>query len=163
MVLDPVSQALIISGGGVLVSAIATDAWAAARAGFARLFGRGDQDRQASAEQRLDRSATQLDGLSGDELEQARQAQAQAWQTRLADLVEEHPELAGELASLVREIERQLPAGGHRVHITDAGAVSVGGNVELRGTFVAGRDLDLSGTATVGSEGSPAEPPPERR
>lgn len=150
MFLDPAIQAVITAGGTTLVSAMATDAWQTARTAFARLLGRGDQARQALAEKRLDESAGQLTGLAGTDLESTRAALLPAWQTRLADLIEEHPELADELGQVTAQVQERLAAVTNVARVSDAGAVSIGGNVTLRGTNVAGRDL----TITAG----PAEP-----
>jgi hypothetical protein len=46
---------------------------------------------------------------SGD-LEQARQAAAERWSCRFADLLDEDPGLEAELRALVEEVEAELPA-----------------------------------------------------
>ncbi|MBO0883329.1 MAG: hypothetical protein J2P17_23935, partial [Mycobacterium sp.] len=89
--------ALASAGGTAVVSAMATDGWAAVRTRTARLFGRGDATREAAAAKRLERVRAELDKLSGAELAQARAQQEAAWATRLADLLEEQPESESEL------------------------------------------------------------------
>ena len=99
-----------------------------AKRGFARLLGRGDAERAAAAERRLDAMAEELAGTAPDELDRARAEQERAWQTRLADLLEEDPDAAAGLRALVAEVRAQLPAG----------AVSAGHGV------AAGRDMNIT-------------------
>ncbi|MEV1111255.1 hypothetical protein AB0I95_21860 [Micromonospora sp. NPDC049751] len=95
---------LAAAGGTTLVSAAATDAWQAARTGFVRLFERGDGNRRRLAESRLDATAAAI-GQTGDaEGDIVRKAQSAAWQTRLADLLEEDPAAAAELRALIEHL-----------------------------------------------------------
>jgi hypothetical protein len=103
--------ALASLAGNTVVAAATTDAWEAARRGFARLLGRGDPDRTRMAEQRLAETREQLTGAEGKDLEQARAALAQRWAARLADLLEEHPDAEADLRALVEEVQAALPAG----------------------------------------------------
>jgi len=64
-----------------------------------RSFGRIGRDRAELVAQRLEETRGQLSGLAGVDLERAQAAQAQQWATRLADLLEEDPDAAGELRS----------------------------------------------------------------
>lgn len=102
--------ALAASGGTALVNAMAADGWHGVRQRFARLFGR-DSDKEAkAAAARLEKSREMLVGLSGADLERAQSEQAVVWRTRLSDLLEDHPEVAGELRSLVAEVQAQVVA-----------------------------------------------------
>lgn len=103
--------ALAALAGNTVVAAATTDAWEAARRGFARLLGRGDPDRTKMAEQRLAETREQLIGVEDKDLEQARAALAQRWAGRLADLLEEHPDAESDLRALVEEVQAALPAG----------------------------------------------------
>ena len=103
--------ALAALAGNTVVAAATTDAWEAARRGFARLLGRGDPDRTKMAERRLAETREQLTGAEGKDLEQARAALAERWAGRLADLLEEHPDAQADLRALVEEIQAALPAG----------------------------------------------------
>ena len=103
--------ALAALAGNTVVTAAATDAWEAARRGFARLLGRGDPQREQLAEQRLDETREQLTGAQGQDLEQACAALAGRWATRLADLLEEDPGAETDLRDLVQQIQLALPAG----------------------------------------------------
>ena len=81
--------ALASLAGNAVVAAATTDAWEAARRGFARLLGRGDPKQEQLAAGRLEETHKQLVGAAGADLDQARAAQAQRWAGRLADLLEE--------------------------------------------------------------------------
>lgn len=97
--------ALASTGGTALVTAMVTDSWESIKGRVAHLFGRGDAKRTAAAQERLEQSRTALDGLAGTELDRARAEQEIVWRTRLADLLEAHPETAGELKSLIGTIQ----------------------------------------------------------
>jgi hypothetical protein len=93
-----------------MVSMAATDAWEAGKRGFARLLGRGDPERAQLAERRLEETQDQLASV-GDAAEQVQERLQAAWQIRVTDLLEEHPDLAGDLRALVAQIQSKLPAG----------------------------------------------------
>jgi hypothetical protein len=59
----------------------------------------------------------------------------------LTQLVERNTELAGQLAALLQAIEDESP--GTLTQITESGAVAIGGDVRIEGTYVAGRDLTI--------------------
>ena len=139
-------MALAALAGNTVVAAATTDAWEAARRGFARLLGRGEPDRTQVAERRLAETREELTGAGGKDLEQARAALAERWAGRLADLLEEHPDAEADLRALVQQIQAALPgpmvsaadhavAAGRDVNISAAsGAVAAGvihGNVTL--------------------------------
>ena len=73
----------------------------AVKRGLAGLFGRGDAARAEVAERRLEQAREELAAVQAGELEGAQDRVAVAWQERLLDLLEEHPELAGEVRALV--------------------------------------------------------------
>jgi hypothetical protein len=104
------SMALAALAGNTVVAAATTDAWEAARRGFARLLGRGDPGRTKMAERRLVETREQLTGVEGKDLEHARAALAQRWAGRMADLLEEHPDAETDLRVLVEQIRAALPA-----------------------------------------------------
>ena len=85
---------LAASGGAALVAPAATDAWQFTRAGFTRLFARREQ-RPELIESRLEQMATDVENAA--ERDVARERSLPAWQVRLSDLLEEHPDLAQEL------------------------------------------------------------------
>ena len=125
-------MALAALAGNTVVAAATTDAWEAARRGFARLLGRGDPDRTKVAERRLTETHEQLTGVEGQDLEQAHAALAERWAGRLADLLEEYPDAEADLRALVQQIQQTLPAG-----MASAADHAV----------AAGRDVNISATS----------------
>jgi hypothetical protein len=114
--------------GRTVAAAAATDGWEAVKRGFARLLGRGDQARAEVAERRLEQARGELAGVPADRAELVRDRVAAAWQTRVLDLLEEHPELAGEVRALVEQARAELPEGG----VLAAGyGVAAGGDVNI--------------------------------
>jgi hypothetical protein len=103
--------ALAALAGNTVVTAATTDAWEAARRKFARVLGRGDAKKEQLADKRLEETRQQLASVSGQELEKARADLAKAWQVRVADLLEEHPDAEADLRVLVQEIQAALPDG----------------------------------------------------
>jgi hypothetical protein len=138
--------------GRTVVAAAATDAWGTVRRGFARLLGRGDSGRTELAERRLEQTWEDLAGVPAAELEQAQSQLSVTWQTRLLDLLEEHPETAADLRALVEQIQARLPAGvvsaaGHGMSAgRDVSITSSGGGVAA-GT--------IHGNVTSGNPTSP--------
>jgi hypothetical protein len=106
MVLEALA-ALAASGGAALVSAAATDAWQSARAGFVRLFTRGNESAELVGS-RMDQTAAEVEAAA--ERDVVRERLLPDWQLRLSDLLEEHPGLAAELDELTRQVQAQLPA-----------------------------------------------------
>ncbi|MEU6305468.1 hypothetical protein [Streptomyces chartreusis] len=98
---------LAAAGSAALVNAASTDVWQAARERFARLLGRGDADRTEAATRRLD-DLHRVVREPGNERELAEARRA--WRLRLQDLLEEHPDAAGELRSAIAELPPPLPA-----------------------------------------------------
>jgi hypothetical protein len=150
MAVEDALLSLASTAGQAVVAAAVTDAWDSVKRGFARLLGRGDQARTEVAERRLEQVREELAGVPADQLEQVRDQLAAAWQTRLLDLLEEHPEITGELRTLVEDVRAQLPAG----------AVSAAGH-----GVAAGRDVNITasggGVAAAVIHGSvtPGNPP----
>lgn len=96
--------------GQAIVAAAATDVWASVKRRFARLLGHGDQRQTDQVERRLEHVREELTGAPADQLVRFQEQLAIAWQTRLLDALEEHPEIAGELRSLIDEVHTQLSA-----------------------------------------------------
>jgi hypothetical protein len=98
--------------GQTVAAAAMTDVWEAVRARFARLLGRGDARKTEVAERWLAQTREQLAGTRpGAGLERAREAAAERWAGRFADLLDEEPGVAAALSALVREVSAGLPAG----------------------------------------------------
>jgi hypothetical protein len=129
--------ALALLAAQTVVAAASTDGWGAAKRGVAHLLGRGDPERERLAVQRLDQARDQLVAAPGQQVEQVRADLVGVWRTRLADLLEEDPEIAGDLQALVDQIQAELPASsisagdhsivaGGGVSITGSGGVTAG-------------------------------------
>jgi len=134
-----------------VAAAALTDVWESARARFVRLLGRGSDRKTQVAEGWLAQTRQQLTAAPGADLEQAREAAAERWAGRFADLLDEDPGIEGELRALVEEVAAQLPPG----------AVSAADH-----SLAAGRDVNV--TASGGSlaagviHGNVAPPDPTR-
>jgi hypothetical protein len=128
---EMLAETLAALAGNTVVTAATTDAWEAARRGFARLMGRGDPKQEQLAEQRLAETHEQLAGAQGQDLEQVRATLAGRWATRLADLLEEDPGAEAGLRDLVQQIQAALPAG--MVSAADH-AVAAGQDVNISAT-----------------------------
>jgi hypothetical protein len=106
-----VLMALTQFAGQTVASAAVTDMWEAVRSRFARLLGRGDARKTEVAERWLAQTHNQLStAAAGAELQRAREAQAERWAGRFADLLDEDPAVEPELRALVEEVAAQLPA-----------------------------------------------------
>jgi hypothetical protein len=64
-----------------VVTAAATDAWGTVKAAIARLLGRGDKDKAAAAERRLEGTRRELAGTAQADRAAAQARVAAAWQT----------------------------------------------------------------------------------
>ena len=113
--LPVILAALAVTGGNAVVTAMVTDGWESIRSLLAHLFGRQDAKETESALGRLDQSRSELAGLSGADLEKARQEQEIIWRTRLSDLLERDPGAEDELRGLVTEIQAQTIGSAGRV------------------------------------------------
>ncbi|MEV4759453.1 hypothetical protein AB0J86_30770 [Micromonospora sp. NPDC049559] len=134
--------ALAGAGGTALVGAVATDGWQLAKGGFARLFGRGDQDRTAAVEERLERTRIALEA-AGPQRERAQLEQRAAWTARLEDLLADHPDSAEELRALVEQVTAAtaIHTAGHvRQHAVALGQAqqAVQGHGQQTNVFGAG-------------------------
>jgi hypothetical protein len=139
MTLDWILQ-LAASGGAALAGAAATDAWRYAREGFARTLSRGDRSRAEQIERRLDVTAAEIERADGPDRAQVREVHRAAWQTRIEDLLDEHPDTADDLTELVRSVHQRLPQAEQRwiQHVVVSGPharanVVQGGNIIYHG------------------------------
>ncbi|MDH6108397.1 hypothetical protein P3T36_003959 [Kitasatospora sp. MAP12-15] len=122
--LEEALAALATAGGTAVVQAAGTDAWSGLRSRVARLFGRGDGQREQAELERLDQTANALEVVGPGEAERVRIRQETSWQTRFEVLLEsltadERDQVAAELRALLKE---EAPRGR-----ADAGGVS--GNI----------------------------------
>ena len=142
--MDPVTLA------GLAVAAVVN--YLGQKAG--RLARRAGQDVDGGVDERLDRlydavkarltgsppAARMLDGLADDPADARRQGRLEF---ALEDVLASDPAFAATLERLVADLGDQRPGG---VVVKDAGAVSLGGDVNMRGTYVSGRDMNIGDT-----------------
>jgi hypothetical protein len=144
--------ALAQFAGQTVAAAAITDLWEAARQKFARLLGRGDAKKTQVAERWLAETHEQLTAAAGADVEAVRAAQAQRWEGRFADLLDEDPGIEADLRAVVQEVAAGLPAG----------MVSAAGHA-----VAAGRDVNITasggGIAAGVIHGNVAPPNPPRQ
>lgn len=113
--------ALAAAGGSTLVTAMATDAWAVIRNGFARLLGGGEPDRIAALERALEEARVELEGLSETARPQAAADQAAAWREALAELLTDQPQAAAALAELLAQAGGPAASGSVTQYVVATG------------------------------------------
>lgn len=137
--------------GQTVAAAAVTDVWESARHKFARLLGCGDPRKTGVAQRWLEQTHQQLTVVEGADLESATAAQAQRWEARFADLLDEDPDVEAGLRALIEEIQAQLPTGAVTAvdhSLAARSDLSVGGSVNIadRGGVVA---QDAHGSISV--------------
>lgn len=144
------------TGALVLVQAAATDVWQLARTGFARLLGRGDRAREAVAERRLDALAAEVEQALPAQRDEVRRRLLPAWQTRLADLVEEDPAAADALQVLRDELLTRLPTPQQQwVQNITASAVGATAQGVMFGNIINHPNLATDPRARADGDGPP--------
>jgi hypothetical protein len=133
--------------GRTLVAAAATDAWATTKRGLARLVGRGDAARAEVTERRLDDARQELLAAPAEQLMQVQDQVAAAWQIRLLDLLEDHPEMVTELRALVDQVRTNLPDGTP----TAGPVVAAGGDVSITASGGGVAAGVIQGNVTMGN------------
>lgn len=139
------------AAGQAVVTAAATDAWAKFKAGIVRLLGCGDKEKAATAERRLEDTRRELAETGSAELAAAQTRLAIAWQTRLADLLEDDPGRSADLRVLVGQVQAAMSGGT---------AAAAGHGV------AAGRDVNITASGdgvaagTIHGDVSPPGPTP---
>ncbi|WP_433796792.1 hypothetical protein [Actinoplanes sp. CA-252034] len=120
---------LAATGAAALVGAAATDAWGTARDGFGRLLRRRSADADPLTERRLDALAEEVEQTSPVDRDEVRQRLIPVWQTRLADLIEEDPAIADDVAGVSGQVQARLPVSARQwvQHITaHQGGIALG-------------------------------------
>jgi hypothetical protein len=100
-------EALAMVGAAAIVSAMATDAWAAARDRTVELFRHHSPERQAEVATQLEANAA-LVARAGD-AERARGVLVGPWQVELEEFLARHPDAEEDLAALSDRIRAALP------------------------------------------------------
>jgi hypothetical protein len=126
-------DALAALAGNTLVSTAVSDTFEQLRQKLARIFGRGKPD--AGIEHRLDATRQQLTAAPLEERERLRTSLASQWQTRFADLLADHPEVAAEIRAFL--IEAQAHSGDSGGSVTNTISTAV-----LEGPVLMGRDFN---------------------
>ncbi len=127
-------------GGTAIVSAAASDIWQGTRSRVVHLFGRGDDRDEQRVSVQLDRIPAELGQVSGPQEERVRTALQNRWSEKLAELLEENPELEADLRSLVEEIQAAIPAPQQNFVQTNNAYGNAHQNIVQSGTIVIGRD-----------------------
>ncbi|MFF7266381.1 hypothetical protein ACFZCL_39790 [Streptomyces sp. NPDC008159] len=108
--MDESLTTLAMTSATTIMSAMATSAWAAARAGTIPLFRRSEPEDQRALEARLDPEAALV--RQEPDPDSARRGLVGGWQLQLVALLREHPEAEAEIEALVASVDAQLPSGG---------------------------------------------------
>ncbi|MFB7509761.1 hypothetical protein, partial [Streptomyces broussonetiae] len=118
--MDESLTTLAMTGATTIMSAMATSAWAAARAGTIRLFRRFEPEDQRALEARLDREAVLV--RQEPDPDSARRDLVGGWRLQLVALLREHPEAEAEIEALVASVNAQLPSEGKASWIQNVSA-----------------------------------------
>src|ERR1051326_8309590 len=94
--------ALAARAGQAMVAVASTSEWDTASREYAKLLGQGDVNQTRLARQRLKETHEQLAGAAGPDSGLIGTALAVRWAGRIADLLEENPDVEGELDALVQ-------------------------------------------------------------
>lgn len=123
--MDAELVALAVSAGSVLVGAMVTDTWAAAKNRIVALWLRYQPDEAPAVAQALDQTQGHLARTGGDSRLPERAAAESQWQERLSLFLAEHPQAGGTLAGLIGQISTQQAAytvhGDNIINITTLG------------------------------------------
>jgi hypothetical protein len=147
------------AGGKALIGAAASDAWQTARDGMVKLFARGGKRRAEVVRDHLDRDVAVIEAADPGERDEVRAQLLPGWQVRLADLLEEFPEVREDLRAWVEQVSAQLPVAQtswvQNVTATASGANAQGamfgnvinyyGDVPRPGASTARQDTDSRG------------------
>ena len=149
--------ALAAAGGTAVVQAAGQDAWTGFRVRVARLFARGDAERERATLERLDRTAAALGAAGSGEVERVRIGQEASWATMFELLLDG---IDGEEQQRVADDLRDLLAGsGSRAVATGQGAVAVAGDVSITagtGGVAAWRMGNVQAGSPAGGPAGPA-------
>ncbi|MGK5732331.1 hypothetical protein [Streptomyces sp. URMC 124] len=116
--LDETLTATAAAGGTAVVRSAGTDAWTGLRQRIAQWFARGDDTRERTALERLDRTSGALEAVARTgETERVRDRQEAVWQDRFETLLEgldaeQRESAAAELRALVEEYGVPSQAAG---------------------------------------------------
>ncbi|MFF5077949.1 hypothetical protein ACFY36_12920 [Actinoplanes sp. NPDC000266] len=101
--------ALAATAGSTIVGAATGDAWGTAKEGIAQLFRRSGERRRELAQRWAEETAVEILATPTERRPEAQQRLASVWQQRLADLLDEFPEMAEELQAWTDHVRTELP------------------------------------------------------
>ena len=146
--------ALAGTGATTLVAAMATSAWEGVRAGLARLFARGGEDRREMAVVQLDRNAELL--AQARDPDRVREGLIVLWAAELDRLLRDYPGAEYELSELIRTAQG-LVSGARSSFVqsvTAHGGVAVG--VQSGNAFIHAADSPPGSAQSTARPGGPA-------
>lgn len=108
--MDPEVAALASAAATAVITAMAKEGWEGVRTAVSRLWRREPADRVEHITAALEHSRQELAGVPEPLAESTQVELVAEWQARLRRLLAAHPELAGEVAAIVRLEDR--PDGG---------------------------------------------------
>jgi hypothetical protein len=120
---------LLILAATTLVEAMSSDAWESAKKAVSAWWRRHRPNQAASVEEALESSCREV--RSADDVHRERMISAieGRWQGRLAALIEERPEVAGNLNNLVEQLRALLPAVDGAADVVNVNSGTVGGHL----------------------------------
>ncbi|MEV0483343.1 hypothetical protein AB0I69_22395 [Streptomyces sp. NPDC050508] len=107
--MDDAIATLAMTGSTTIVTAMATAAWQSTRDGTARLFRRMGRAQQEAIEDQLNANAARVAQAEGPATD-VRQCLVPLWRRELAELLQQHPDAAGELRALISHAQDELPS-----------------------------------------------------
>lgn len=116
---------LAAAGGTAVVQHTKTEAWPGLRLAVARWFGRGDEQRERTTLERLDRTFSELETAEAEEYEQVHIRLQATWQTLIEAVLED---LGGTELTQAAEDLRGLLAQ----HAPSQGGLTISGDVNIR-------------------------------
>ncbi|KIF02950.1 hypothetical protein PL81_26955 [Streptomyces sp. RSD-27] len=154
--LEQALMVLAASGGTAVVTAAGTEAWIGFRRQVAKIFGRGDEQREQAELERLDQTATALDVLEPAEVERVQIRQEASWQARFETLLEnltgdERNQVVSELRALLRD-QAAIAASA------SVGDVAAGGDVNIHAEGGSIAAAVIHGGASIGTPHRPDSP-----
>jgi hypothetical protein len=142
-VVEPVTTITAVSLLAMYLKGLSEEAGKRTAAGLDDGTRHGLRRLYETVKRRLSRDSYADETLSRVQAEPDNERRRRALQDVLDELVETDVDFARELAGAVADARR---AAGDSIQIDNSGAVAVQGNVVMRGTNVAGRDLTIGGS-----------------
>jgi hypothetical protein len=107
MPLADMDLALLASRIAVAAAAGGTGVWDVVKQGYPSMLGRGEPERTRFVERELESMRGQLEGVSGTEKARVRGQLEAAWQARIFDLLQQHPDASAQVRAVVDQVRAQ--------------------------------------------------------